>query len=86
MPTDSVTMDRCNCAQPTAPSVHCAFPVDSEEFSGWGRWWRELFLLPSGVKTASFKLSHLYFTLAVLFKGQILEQDLTVTPEHPTAE
>lgn len=86
MPIDSVTVDRCICTQPAAPSVHCAFPLDSEAFSGWGWWWRELFLLPFGVKISLFKLSHLYFTLAVLFKGQILEQDLTVTPEHPTAK
>lgn len=86
MPTDSVTVDRCICTQPAAPSVHCAFPLDSEEFSGWGWWWRELFLLPFGVKISLFKLSHLYFTLAVLFKGQIWEQDFRVTPEHPTAK
>lgn len=35
------------------------------------------------VKISLFKLSHQYFMLPVLIKGQILVQDFTVTLGHP---
>lgn len=33
IPIHSVTVDRCICTQPMTYPAHCAFPIDSEEFS-----------------------------------------------------
>ena len=84
MPRDTVTMDRCVCPKPTAPSVLFGLPLRRGGIFWPGPLVGRAFSAALWVKISLFKLSHQYFMLPVLIKGQILVQDFTVTPGHPT--